>query len=294
MLGLMPAHARSATSLGKRSLAPVLAALRRTNATVARAWPGESEGRQPVHIVYGGAHLFRADTRAARRAGARRDRRVRAGRANARGGRWASRSIGRGCGARRDRSRARGRKLQREPVEDFRLDFEDGYGRGRTPKRTATRSRRPRGRGRDEGWTLPPFIGIRIKPMSQELHARSLRTLDMFVIDAGQDGRHGCRRISRSRFQGDGPGARRTVARACAALERKLKLEADAIAFELMIETPQSILAPTARRRCSRSSPPAADACAARTSASTTTRRSAASPRLTSICVTPRAISPGT
>ena len=29
--------------------------------------------------------------------------------------------------------------------------------------------------------TLPPFIGIRIKPMSPELHARSLRTLDIFV-----------------------------------------------------------------------------------------------------------------
>ena len=29
--------------------------------------------------------------------------------------------------------------------------------------------------------TLPPFIGIRIKPMSRELHARSLRTLDIFV-----------------------------------------------------------------------------------------------------------------
>ena len=29
--------------------------------------------------------------------------------------------------------------------------------------------------------TLPPFIGIRIKPMSNELHARSLRTLDLFV-----------------------------------------------------------------------------------------------------------------
>ena len=29
--------------------------------------------------------------------------------------------------------------------------------------------------------TLPPFIGIRIKPMSRELQARSLRTLDIFV-----------------------------------------------------------------------------------------------------------------
>ena len=43
--------------------------------------------------------------------------------------------------------------------------------------RSRRRSRSPQGRGR----TLPPFIGIRIKPMSNELHARSLRTLDLFV-----------------------------------------------------------------------------------------------------------------
>ena len=29
--------------------------------------------------------------------------------------------------------------------------------------------------------TVPPFIGIRIKPLSNELQARSLRTLDIFV-----------------------------------------------------------------------------------------------------------------
>ena len=33
--------------------------------------------------------------------------------------------------------------------------------------------------GIDAG-TLPPFIGIRVKPMSRELHSRSLRTLDLF------------------------------------------------------------------------------------------------------------------
>ena len=29
--------------------------------------------------------------------------------------------------------------------------------------------------------TLPPFVGIRVKPLTEELHARSLRTLDIFV-----------------------------------------------------------------------------------------------------------------
>jgi hypothetical protein len=31
--------------------------------------------------------------------------------------------------------------------------------------------------------SLPPFIGIRIKPLSDELRARSLRTLDLFVTE---------------------------------------------------------------------------------------------------------------
>src|SRR4029453_2089725 len=40
----------------------VLAALARTNASVAVAYPGETTDRQPVHTVYGGAHLFTADS----------------------------------------------------------------------------------------------------------------------------------------------------------------------------------------------------------------------------------------
>src|SRR5581483_7006321 len=35
-------------------------------------------------------------------------------------------------------------------------------------------------RGMNEG-TLPPFIGIRIKPFTEELKARSIRTLDLFL-----------------------------------------------------------------------------------------------------------------
>ncbi len=49
-------------SLGARDLAPILRGLRRANTIVGRAFPGEPEDRQPVHTVYGGAHLFRADS----------------------------------------------------------------------------------------------------------------------------------------------------------------------------------------------------------------------------------------
>ncbi len=73
-------------------------------------------------------------------------------------------------------------KLTREPVEDFRIRFR---GRLRQP------ARRGRGSLREitaddvasalAAGTLPPGIGIRIKPLSEELKRRSLRTFDLFL-----------------------------------------------------------------------------------------------------------------
>src|SRR5687767_3009228 len=42
----------------------IIATLSARNRDVQRLYPGESGRRQPVHVVYGGAHLFRADTAA--------------------------------------------------------------------------------------------------------------------------------------------------------------------------------------------------------------------------------------
>src|SRR5207247_2520127 len=50
------------TVLTSDAIDEVLARLQRTNADFIRANPGPSSARQPVHTVYGGAHLFRADS----------------------------------------------------------------------------------------------------------------------------------------------------------------------------------------------------------------------------------------
>ncbi len=73
-------------------------------------------------------------------------------------------------------------KLQREPVEDFRIDFEDGYGNRPDDEEDghAVSAAAEVAEGSKNG-TLPPFIGIRIKPFNEELRARSFRTLDIFV-----------------------------------------------------------------------------------------------------------------
>ena len=49
------------TTLSADLLAPLRARLDAANHTFAKAYPGESERRQPVHTVYGGANLFKAD-----------------------------------------------------------------------------------------------------------------------------------------------------------------------------------------------------------------------------------------
>jgi hypothetical protein len=72
--------------------------------------------------------------------------------------------------------------LKREPVEDFRLDFEDGYGNRPAGEEDghAESSAVEVVRGLSAG-QLPPYIGIRIKPLNPELHARSIRTLELFI-----------------------------------------------------------------------------------------------------------------
>ena len=73
-------------------------------------------------------------------------------------------------------------KLEREAVEDFRIDFEDGFG-NRSDKEedeTAEKAALEVAKGMEEN-SLPPFIGIRIKPFTEEMKERGLRTLDIFV-----------------------------------------------------------------------------------------------------------------
>lgn len=73
-------------------------------------------------------------------------------------------------------------KLQNEPVEDFRIDFEDGYGNRPDAEEDsdAVRNALEVARGMEAN-ILPPFIGIRIKPWTRQLFQRSARTLDIFI-----------------------------------------------------------------------------------------------------------------
>jgi len=136
-----------------------------------------TSGRQPIHTVYGGAHLFKADTAAKLGATALRVMNEHAPTAGALAG-----AIG-VPSALAERVYARVKeKLAREAVEDFRLDFEDGYGNRPDAEEDghAQSAATEVANGARNG-TLPPFIGIRIKNLGDELRARALRTAHLFI-----------------------------------------------------------------------------------------------------------------
>src|SRR5688572_19224851 len=106
-------------------LTEIIEPLRQANEQFAKNYPGETGRRQPVHTVYGGAHLFKSDS--AQRLGSVARRSLEQFAPDA--GTFAK-AIGLGGDAELHATiyQRVTEKLQREPVEDFRIDFEDGYG----------------------------------------------------------------------------------------------------------------------------------------------------------------------
>jgi citrate lyase beta subunit len=180
--------------------------LRQANEDFTRRYPGETGRRQPVHTVYGGAHLFKSDSAARLGSLARRsldqfapDFLAFARAINLAGANELPESVDRATelisSQKPESKRARKAvrlaqtiyrrvmdKLEREPVEDFRIDFEDGYGNRPDEEEDGhARSAAAEVAEGSRNGTLPPFIGIRIKPFNEELRARSFRTLELFV-----------------------------------------------------------------------------------------------------------------
>lgn len=233
------------TTLTPQSIAAARAALKKANAAFARTYPGESTRRQPVHTVYGGAHLFRAET--ARKMG---DVALASLKKYAPDAATLGKVLGlpRGDFSRRVYSRVV-EKLQREPVEDFRIDFEDGYGPRPDAEEDghAVSAAEAVARGLAQA-SLPPFIGLRVKSFSEELFARGARTLDVFVTTLLE--RTGGRLPDNfvvTLPKVTSPEQVAVLARMLEVLERKHRLEKGVLKLELMVETPQSLFAPDGR-----------------------------------------------
>ena len=155
-------------------------ALRAANLAFAARYPGEAGARQPVHTVYGGAQLFGPDS--ARKLG---DVAQRAMHDYAPDAATLGAALGIGDHSALATIYARvADKLQREPIEDFRIDFEDGYGNRPDAEEDGhcVAVAEALATGMKQG-TLPPFIGMRIKPLNEELRARSTRTLELVLTE---------------------------------------------------------------------------------------------------------------
>jgi citrate lyase beta subunit len=248
--------------------------IQRLEAADRRFWetyPGESRHRQPVHTSYGGAHLFRAD-----RAQALGEVALQTFRDYAPNPFVLAKAIelpgadGLPCNSKEqellraafaeDPDAVRqlnpaawlactvyqrvARKLVLEPVEDIRIDFEDGYGYRSDEEEDnhALAAAREVAIGLQLG-SLPPFLGIRIKPLTQELYARSLRTLKLFIAKLTE--------LSASRLPDNFvvclpkvlmPEQVSLLADVMDALEHEFGLKAGALKIELLIENPQAII----------------------------------------------------
>lgn len=224
----MTLHEDSLSSWGTR--------LNRVATEVNTEFPGERPDRQPVHTVYGGAHIF-ASTSAARLGEL----------ARAALDRWLpdAEQLADVLGidsrfSEKVHTLVR-EKLDTEAVEDFRLDFEDGYGHRPDAEEDghARSSALEVATGMANG-SLSPFIGIRIKSLSGELQRRALRTLDIFVTSLAESsgGLPEGFVVTLPKIQ---HAEQVTVlGEALDELERGLGLTQ--VPMELMVETPQTVI----------------------------------------------------
>lgn len=136
-------------------------------------------------------------------------------------------------------------KLQTEAIEDFRIDFEDGYGNRSNEEEDATaiETATEVAKGMVQK-SLPPFIGIRIKPFTEEMKERGLRTLDLFVstlvkASGGKLPDNFIVMLPKVTI----PEQVTTLVDFFEILEEELGLSAGSLKMEMMVETTQAVMA---------------------------------------------------
>jgi len=258
-------------TLSSELLDPITARVAAANDAFHARYPGDSIDRQPVHTLYGGAHLFKASTPlklgslglrsldeyapnfvlfakilgmhgadtlpaqepaiAALVAALQHDPDA-VKRANEPA--WIAYTI---------YQRVRN-KLEQEPVEDMRIDFEDGYGNRPDEEEDfhAVTVGEQLALGMRQG-VLPPFIGIRVKSFSHECYARAVRTLDLALTalaqaSAGRVPDHFVVTLPKVTL----PDQVAALADLLDILERALGMAPGGVGIDLMIETTQAII----------------------------------------------------
>lgn len=253
-------------SLSPESIDDIARRLADANARLLARYPGDPVERQPIHSVYGGAHLFKAggNMRLGALALASMDEHAPNFAAFARAlalhgaaalpedegaiARLADRlAAGAGGGpeelAYRVWERVR-EKLRREPIEDQRADFEDGYGYRPDDEEDAhaVAVAEQLARGMAEG-SLPPFVGIRVKSLSPESAPRAIRTLDIALTELSRrTGGQLPPRFVVTLPKVAAPAQVAGLAELLDLLENQNGIAPGAVKIDLMIETPQALV----------------------------------------------------
>ena len=182
------------------------------DAFLAARYPGERPGRQPVHTVYVPADRVTQDIVQV----------------------WGAEALStmdRYPFPFDDEARVRA-KLRREPIEDLRVDLEDGYGvRDDAQEDAAVRAAAA---ALNEG-QRPPFVGIRIKSLEAATRHRALRTLDLFLSSYADPFV-----ITLPKVSGTDQVAAMVVL--LERLESAYGLAAGTLRFEIQIELPAAVL----------------------------------------------------
>ncbi|MEV6977891.1 aldolase [Kitasatospora sp. NPDC093806] len=231
--------------------AAVDALLAPVDADLARRYPGDPGTRQPVHTVYVPADAFAADTVRSwgRQALAAFD-------THAGTPAELARALGVPDGALLADVHARVRaKLEREPVEDLRIDFEDGYGPRPDAEEDAAAVRAAGlvAAAVADG-SAPPYVGIRIKCLEAAVRDRGIRTLELFLATLLARGGPGGLPAGLVLTLPKVTYAEQVTAlvRLLADFERSAGLPAGRLGFEIQIETTQAILGPDGRATVAR------------------------------------------
>jgi len=186
----------------------LLNSLTTANLKFQQIYPGDKPDRQPIHTVYGGANLFKSDTCVKMSDIALRNLKTYApdftvlsrvlkfnGYKDLPTAEKKIKKLTRHLDKLSEGERKKNdewlaysiynkiiQKLSIEPVEDFRIDFEDGFGNRPDDEEdaTAVNAANELAIGM-QNKTISPFIGIRIKPFTEDLKFRGVRTLDIFL-----------------------------------------------------------------------------------------------------------------
>ena len=195
-------------SIADKEKEVLLDSLKTANLKFHQIYPGDKPDRQPVHTVYGGANLFKANTCIKMGEAALKNLQTYApdfvvlakvlqldGHDQLPSIESEINSLVKRMDSLEETERKKEiawlsysvynkiiNKLKTEAVEDFRIDFEDGFGNRPDEEEDATaiNAAIELANGMKSN-TISPFIGIRIKPFTEDLKYRGVKTLDLFL-----------------------------------------------------------------------------------------------------------------